>query len=157
MNSLQPCTGYLPSTIAGSPRKRYSTSCNSITPILRSGFRTRPCSYQGGRRLWSAFTNANNKQRTMASEPHRPPHHHVHAADRRAGDSSGICSGRLALDDRQRGRAVAAGGLFWWQEIEITSGGDGVANHSGGRALCPNHSVVTAVANDGESVLYRVC
>jgi len=32
--------------------------------------------------LWSAFTNANNKQRTMASEPHRPPHHHVHAADR---------------------------------------------------------------------------
>src|SRR5438309_675362 len=82
MNSLQPCTGYLPSTIAGSPRKRYSTSCNSITPISRSGFRTRPRSYQGGRRLWSAFTNANNEQSTTAGELHRPPHHHVHAVDR---------------------------------------------------------------------------
>src|SRR5439155_15475636 len=73
----------LPSTIAGSPSKRYSISSNSITPILRNGFRTRPCSYQGGRRLWSAFTNANNKERTMASEPLRPPHH-GHAADRGA-------------------------------------------------------------------------
>src|SRR5437764_8142651 len=80
MNSLQPCTGYLPSTIAGSPGKRYSISSSSITPILPSGFRTRPCSYQGGRRSWSAFTNANNKERTIASEP--PHHHHGHAADR---------------------------------------------------------------------------
>src|SRR5437660_7947878 len=80
MNSLQPCTGYLPSTIAGSPRKRYLTSCNSITPILRSGFGTRPCSYQGGRRLWSAFTNASNEQSTMANEPHRPPPHFIEGA-----------------------------------------------------------------------------
>src|SRR6266700_3360056 len=79
MNSLQPCTDYLPSTIAGSPRKRYSTSCNSITPILRSGFRTRPCSYQGERRLWSAFTSANNEQSTTAGELHRPPRDYVNA------------------------------------------------------------------------------
>src|SRR5438876_11093510 len=85
MNSLQPCTGYLPSTIAGSPSKRYSISSNSITPILGGGFRTRPCSYQGGRRLWSAFTNANNEQCTMASEPHRSPRDHVHGADRSSG------------------------------------------------------------------------
>ena len=26
------------------------------------------------------------------------------------------------------------------RKLRITSGGDGVANHSGGRALCPNHS-----------------
>src|SRR5438445_8735927 len=71
--------------IAGSPSKWCSMSCNSITPILRSGFRTRPCSYQGGRRLWSAFTNANNEQSTMASEPHRSPRDHVHGADRSSG------------------------------------------------------------------------
>jgi hypothetical protein len=28
--------------------------------------------------LWSGFTNANNKKRTTASEPHRPPHHLYH-------------------------------------------------------------------------------
>jgi hypothetical protein len=29
--------------------------------------------------------NANNKKGTIASEPDRPPHHHVHAADRGSG------------------------------------------------------------------------
>ena len=38
----QPCTGYLPSTIAISPTKQRSTSCNSITPISGSGLRMRP-------------------------------------------------------------------------------------------------------------------
>ena len=36
MNSSQPCTDYLPSTIESSPRTRSSTSCNNITLTLGS-------------------------------------------------------------------------------------------------------------------------
>src|ERR1700681_2331632 len=50
MSSAPPCTGYLPNTIAISPRKHCSTSCNSITPILRS-----------------VFMNANDKISSMAA------------------------------------------------------------------------------------------
>src|SRR5260370_40828288 len=67
MSRPQPCTGYLPNTIAISPRKQSSTSCNSITPILRSGWRMRPHRYQGARRSWHAFMNANNKTSRMAT------------------------------------------------------------------------------------------
>jgi hypothetical protein len=59
MNSSLPCTDYLPSTIAISPRKQCSTSCNSITPILRTGLRMRPLRYRSVRRSWNAFMNAN--------------------------------------------------------------------------------------------------
>jgi len=51
----------LPYTIAISPRKQCSTSCNSITAILRRGLRMRPHRYQGARRSWNAFMNVNNK------------------------------------------------------------------------------------------------
>src|SRR5258708_39099929 len=69
MNSSQPCTGYWPYTIVISPRKQYSTSCNSITPILRSGLRMRPHRYQGALRSWNAFMNPNNKTWSMAASP----------------------------------------------------------------------------------------
>src|ERR1700730_7005963 len=42
--------------------QRRSTSCNSITPISRNGLQMRPRRYQGARRSWNAFTNANNKK-----------------------------------------------------------------------------------------------
>src|SRR5216684_2513953 len=67
MNSSQPCTGYWPYTIVISPRKQYWTSCNSITPILRSGLWMRPHRYQGALRSWNAFMNANNKTWSMAA------------------------------------------------------------------------------------------
>src|SRR5258708_2208460 len=67
MNSSQPCTGYWPYTIAISPRKECSTSCNSITPISRSGLRMRPHRYQGALRSWDAFMSANNKTWRMAA------------------------------------------------------------------------------------------
>src|SRR6266403_525774 len=67
MNSSQPCTGYWPYTIAISPRKQCSTSCNSITPISRSGLRMRPHRYQGALRSWDAFMSANNKTWRMAA------------------------------------------------------------------------------------------
>src|SRR5882762_5142561 len=67
MNSSQPCTGYWPYTIAISPRKQCSTSCNSITPISRSGLRMRPHRYQGALRSWNAFMSANNKTWSVAA------------------------------------------------------------------------------------------
>src|SRR5712671_4604039 len=48
-------------------KEAVSTSCNSITAILRSGLRMRPHRYQGALRSWNAFMNANNKTWSMAT------------------------------------------------------------------------------------------
>src|ERR1700730_6664756 len=47
----------------------------AITPISRSGLRMRPRRYQGARRSWNAFMNANNKKRRMTIRSLEGPSH----------------------------------------------------------------------------------
>jgi len=63
--AMQQVTGPIPSQSRQGSSAR--TSCNSITPISRSGLRMRPHRYQGALRSWDAFMSANNKTWRMAA------------------------------------------------------------------------------------------
>jgi hypothetical protein len=70
----------LPSTIAGSKEAALDV-VQQYHSALAQRLSDEAALIPGERRLWSGFTNANNKGRTMASELHRPPHRHMYAAN----------------------------------------------------------------------------
>jgi hypothetical protein len=98
------------------------------------------------RPLWSAFTNANNKKRTIAGEPHRPPR-----------DSAALISARTRQPLPRGGRIRIASGLAIFDPTALAT--DAFEHPHDAAASCvqtlPNELGVS-VASEASAIFGRV-